>query len=104
MALVSSGLFLVGMTVCFAVVAAEEPVELASSSREVPERGRLQAATMIRGKERSSFIVPAGWRTGLETQSGTILLQSAESQGLIEIRRMPLPEGGRIGHGCGSKF
>lgn len=93
-ALVRSGLFLVGMTVGFAVVAAEEPVELASSSREVPERGRLQAATMIQGKERSSFIVPAGWRMGLETQSGAILLQSAESQGLIEIRRIPLPEGG----------
>ncbi|WCJ59341.1 hypothetical protein NXS98_16715 [Fontisphaera persica] len=74
------------------VFAAEPPVQLVSVTREVPERGSLKAAAMVQGKERSSFIVPAGWRLGLEDKSGAVLLQSAEYAGLIEIRRLPLPE------------
>lgn len=74
--------------------AAEPPLELVTMTREVPERGKLQAAAMVQGRERNSFIVPAGWRMGLETKSSSVLLQSSEYAGMIEIRRLPLPEKG----------
>lgn len=86
------GSVLLGLTLSLTLSAADPPVELVAATREVPERGKLQAATMVQGEERSSFIVPAGWRMGLETKSGAVLLQSAEYAGLIEIRRLPISE------------
>ncbi|MCX8156418.1 MAG: hypothetical protein N3J91_08240 [Verrucomicrobiae bacterium] len=88
------GAILSGIAAVSLLSAAEPSLELVSVTRDVPERGKLPAATMVQGKERNSFIVPAGWRLGLETKSGAVLLQSSEYAGMIEIRRMPLPENG----------
>ena len=75
------------------LTAAEPPMELVSVRREVPERGAIAAATMLQGKARHSFIVPAGWRVGVEDGQEAVLLQSAEYRGVIEIKRKPLSEG-----------
>lgn len=87
-------LFLGGWGAGLWLYAAEAPVELVLATRHVPERGSLPAGALVKGKERDSFIVPAGWRMGLEHQSGVVLLQSAEYAGQMEIRRLPLPEKG----------
>jgi hypothetical protein len=59
-------------------------LQVRSVSRNIPERGQVEAMQVTVGKERASFIMPTGWRIGSD-QSG-VVIQAGDFSATVTLR------------------
>lgn len=72
------------MALAIAGQAADSPITVRSTSRTIPERGKVEALQLTVGRSQTSFIMPAGWRVG--SVSDGVVIQAGDYSATLTLR------------------